>query len=238
MSDASPSNGPATAEPEKAAPTGAERADTSTTEGTQTSSDPAPYDGASPILLQPAAAKRANATVIGMLVAVLLCLVLALPLAFFTAKPSAQNYRPEVDVSAAAIDAKGVAGFVPVAPALPSGWTVNYARWNPAGSDGVAFWEVGYVTAAQQFIALTQTAQPNPTWIAGRTDNAAVTGERPEEGSSWELRDKPGTSTSLILKSKTTVVLRGEFTSGAVPLNDLDQLAVAVVKSLNGTAGK
>ncbi|AJT40413.1 DUF4245 domain-containing protein [Psychromicrobium lacuslunae] len=236
MSDASPGSKSASAEANNAALASAESAETSAP--APPAEGAGPYDGASPILLQPAAAKRANATVIGMLVAVLLCLVLALPLAFFTAKPAGQSYRPAVDVSAAAIDAKGVAGFIPVAPALPSGWTVNYARWNPAGSDGVAFWEVGYVTAAQQFIVLTQTAQPNPTWLAGRTDNANVTGDRPEQGTSWELRDKPGTSTSLILTNKTTVVLRGEFSNGAVPLNDLDQLAVAVVNSLNGAAGK
>ncbi|NYE96536.1 hypothetical protein FHU41_002786 [Psychromicrobium silvestre] len=192
----------------------------------------APYDGASPVLLQASAAKRANASVIGMLIAVLVCLVLALPLAFFTAKPKDQGYRPEVDVSAAATDAKGVAGFQPLAPALPANWSVNYARWNPAGSDGVAFWEVGYVTAAQQFISLTQTAQPNPTWLAGRTDNAPVTGTRPESSTQWELRDKPGTSTSLILKSTaSTVVLRGEFNNTAVPLSDLDALALAVVQA-------
>ncbi|WP_394941514.1 DUF4245 domain-containing protein [Psychromicrobium sp. YIM B11713] len=200
--------------------------------------DPGPYDGASPILLQPAAAKRANATVIGMLVAVLLCLVLALPLAFFTAKPNGQSYRPDVDVTAAANDAKGVAGFTPAAPQLPDGWSVNYARWNKAGSDGVAFWEIGYVTPSQQFIALTQTAQPNPTWLAGRTDNAAVTGERTESGSNWELRDKPGTSTSLILTAATTVVLRGEFSNGAVPLTDLDALALSVVKALPEAGGR
>ncbi len=180
-------------------------------------------------VLKPATAKRANATVIGMLMAVGVSLGLALILPLMSAHPSGPLYQTNVDVPATAGQAQGVAGFRPAAPALPDGWTANYARWTAAGSDGVGFWEVGYVTPSQKFITVTETAQANPTWLAGRTDNAPVTGDRTLSGLTWQLRDKPGTSMSLILNptataGSSTVVLRGEQTG----LNELDVVANAV----------
>lgn len=201
--------------------------------------DGAPDPAFKPVL-KPAAAKRANATVIGMLMALGVSLAIALLLPLLSPHPNTQ-FKPQTDVSGAATEAAGIAGFAPVAPALPAGWSANYARWNAAGSDGVAFWEIGFVTPAQQFISVTQTAQANPTWLAGRTDNAPVTGDRQVAGSSWQLRDKPGTSTSYISNpvsptapaspGSTSIVVKGETKSGSFSLDDLDTVAAAVVAS-------
>ncbi|MCU1575227.1 MAG: hypothetical protein JWO93_3309 [Micrococcaceae bacterium] len=170
-----------------------------------------------------AAAKRANASVIGMVMALLVSLAVVLPVVLFNARPNAQSYRAEVDVAAVAAQASDAAGFLPVSPALPAGWSTNYARWNSAGSDGVAFWEVGYVSPTQQFISLTQTADANPTWLAQRTSNAPVTGDRPVDGVSWELRDKPDADHSLLLdRNGTTLIL-----TGTGDLKDFDVLAAA-----------
>lgn len=180
-------------------------------------------------VLKPASAKRANATVIGMLMAVGVSLGIALLLPLMSVHPSGQLYKANIDVPAAAREAQDVAGFLPAAPALPDGWNANYARWTAAGSDGVGYWEVGYVTPSQKFITVTETAQANPTWLAGRTDNAPVTGERTLSSLNWQLRDKPGTSMSLLLNptgtsGPSTVVLRGEQTG----LSELDVVANAV----------
>lgn len=180
-------------------------------------------------VLKPATAKRANATVIGMLMAVGVSLAIALLLPLLSARPSGPLYKTNIDVAAAAAEARGVAGFLPATPALPEGWNANYARWTAAGSDGVGYWEVGYVTPNQKFITVTETAQANPTWLSVRTDNAPVTGDRPLSGLQWQLRDKPGTSMSLVLNSagtagSSTVVLRGEQTG----LSELDVVAKAV----------
>ena len=98
--------------------------------------------------------------------------------------------------------AADTAGFTPVAPALPDGWYANYARWNPPGADGVAFWDVGYVTAANTFIALRQSVTANPTWTAEQAQNAPVTGTRTIDGHDWELRDKPKGDRSLVLSQR------------------------------------
>ncbi|WP_285728162.1 DUF4245 domain-containing protein [Psychromicrobium xiongbiense] len=178
------------------------------------------------------AAKRANSTLIGMLLATLVSLAVALPMVLMSAHPEGQNLLPKVDASAAAAQVKDVAGFTALAPALPAGWSVNYARWTPAGPDGVAYWEIGYTSANSNFLMLTQTSQSNPTWLAAHADQAAVTGSRTVSGVPWVLRDKPGTSSSLSSEVKgTTVLLRAEVPNGSkssADFTDLDALAQAV----------
>ncbi|MBW4094067.1 MAG: DUF4245 domain-containing protein [Acidobacteria bacterium] len=161
-------------------------------------------------VLKPAAAKRANASVIGMVLALLVSLAVVIPVLLLSPGQSAKTYRPPVDVSAISAQAKDSAGYTPAAPALPAGWSVNYARWTSAGADGVPYWEVGYVTADQHFISLTQTNKANPTWVAQRTDNATGNGTLPVGSSIWDLREKSGGDTSLINAGTTTIILKGD----------------------------
>ena len=184
-------------------------------------------------MIPAAAAKRANASVIGMVLALLVSLAVVIPIVLLNAQPKAGSLRPPVDVAGTAAQAKDAAGFTPVAAQLPAGWGTNYARWNSAGADGVPFWEVGYVTPSQQFISLTQTAKANPTWLSQRTSDAPVTGDRPVGTADWELRDKPGADKSLILNYKgTTLVL-----TGSADLKEFDVLAAAAVRSVDASAG-
>ena len=184
-------------------------------------------------MIPAAAAKRANASVIGMVLALLVSLAVVIPIVLLNAQPKAGSLRPPVDVAGTAAQAKDAAGFTPVAAQLPAGWGTNYARWNSAGADGVPFWEVGYVTPSQQFISLTQTAKANPTWLSQRTSDAPVTGDRPVGTADWELRDKPGADKSLILNYKgTTLVL-----TGSADLKEFDVLAAAAVRSVDAGAG-
>ncbi|MDQ6755137.1 MAG: DUF4245 domain-containing protein [Actinomycetota bacterium] len=191
-----------------------------------------PGPGAPPAVrpvIPAAAAKRANASVIGMLLALLVSLAVVLPVVLLNAHPKAESFRPPVDVAAAAAQARDTAGFTAAAALLPGGWSANYARWNSAGTDGVPFWEVGYVTPSQQFISLTQTAEANPTWLAQRTGDAPVTGDRAVGATDWELRDKPGADKSLILNYRgTTLIL-----SGTADLKEFDVLAAAAVRSVD-----
>ncbi|MFI5086155.1 MAG: DUF4245 domain-containing protein, partial [Actinomycetales bacterium] len=155
--------------------------------------DPAP--AVKPVI-PAAAAKRANASVIGMVLALLVSLAVIIPVLALNPSRNADTYRPVVDVAATAQQAKDAAGFTPAAPALPDGWSVNYARWTSATGGGVPYWEVGYVTANQQFISLTQTAKANPTWLAERTGDAPKTGTLPVGPDTWELHEKAGGDTS------------------------------------------
>lgn len=174
------------------------------------------------------AAKRANASIAGMLLAIFSTIAIVLTVIWLNPQQKAESYRMDIDVAGIASHAADTAGFTPLAPVLPDGWYANYARWNPAGTDGVAFWDVGYVTANNTFIALRQSVTANPTWTASQTQYAPVTGTRTVSGHDWELRDKPKEDRSLVLlDGDNTIVL-----TGAADFEDFDFLAKAATDSL------
>ncbi|WP_171041287.1 DUF4245 domain-containing protein [Sinomonas susongensis] len=175
-------------------------------------------------VLTPAAAKRANASVIGMIMALAVSLLAIVPVMLLSANSGSQVQRPTIDVSAVASDARGVAGFSPAAPSLPAGYSANYARWVSGSSDGVDHWDVGWVTPQQQFVSIEQTAMANPTWITQQVKEAPTTGTRDAGGITWTLYDKPGVEKSYVGKiGKTTVIV-----SGSAGFSEFDVVAAAV----------
>ncbi|MGP0222707.1 DUF4245 domain-containing protein [Paenarthrobacter sp. NCHU4564] len=173
------------------------------------------------------AAKRANASVIGMVIALVLCVLAFLPVVLMNPAPKGEGFRPEVDVASAARNAGDVAGFTPVTPDTGDTFTPNYARWESGTSTGVPTWEVGYLTPKEAFIGLTQTSQANPTWVLQQTGNLPLTGTRNAGGQEWELRDSGKDKRSMVLEYRgTTIIL-----SGTASLDEFAELAAAVVKS-------
>ncbi|MFJ5955527.1 DUF4245 domain-containing protein [Paenarthrobacter sp. NPDC092416] len=173
------------------------------------------------------AAKRANASVIGMIIALVLCVLAFLPVVLMNPAPKGEGFRPAVDVSAVARNASDVAGFTPVTPDTGDTFTANYARWESGSGSGVPTWEVGYLTPKEAFIGLTQTNQANPTWILQQAGNLPVTGTRNAGGRDWELRDSGKDKRSMILEYRgTTIIL-----TGTASLEEFATLAAAVVKS-------
>lgn len=176
-----------------------------------------------------AAAKRANASVMGMIIALVVSIAAFLPIVLMNPSPKTDGYRPDINVSAVAQNAADVAGFTPVAPEPGGNFRPNYARWNSGAGSGVAAWEVGFVTPRESFIGLVQTRQANPTWLLEQTKNARVTGTRNAGGLDWELRDTgKGEKSMVLVHAGTTVVL-----TGTAQLDEFSALATAVVKSLN-----
>lgn len=178
-----------------------------------------------------AAAKRANASVIGMIVALVVSIAAFLPIVLMNPLPKSDGFRPDIDVSTVARNAADVAGFTPVAPDTGDSFTSNYARWESGSGSGVPTWEVGYLTPKDAFIGLVQTRQPNPTWLVLQTKSAPVTGTRTAGGQEWELHDNGKGEKSMILDYRgTTVVL-----TGTAQLDEFAVLADAVVKSMEAS---
>ena len=175
-----------------------------------------------------AAAKRANASVMGMIIALLVSIAAFLPIVLMNPAPKSDGYRPNINVSAIAQNAADVAGFTPVAVNIGDTFRANYARWESGAGTGVPAWEVGYLTPKEEFIGLVQTRQANPTWLLQQTKSAPVTGTRNAGGRDWELRDAGKGEKSMVLTERgTTVIL-----SGSASLEEFSTLAAAVVKSL------
>lgn len=173
------------------------------------------------------AAKRANASVIGMVIALLVCVLAFLPIVLMNPTPKSDGYKPDIDVAAIAANAKDVAGFTPLAPEAGDTFRPNYARWESGTASGVPTWEVGFLTPKESFIGLVQTRKANPTWLLEQTGNAPVTGTRNAGGREWELRDAGKGKRSMVLEYKgTTIVL-----SGPAGIDEMSTLAAAVVKS-------
>lgn len=199
--------------------------------GSGSNSGPGAAGGQAPVrpVIPAAAAKRANASVIGMIIALALSIGAFLPIILMNPSPKSDGYRPDIDVSAAARNATDVAGFTPVAPDTGGAFRPNYARWEAGTGSGVPSWEVGYITPKESFIGLIQTRAANPTWLLQQTQNAPVTGSRNAGGQEWELRDTGKGEKSMVLEYRgTTVIL-----SGAAQLDEFAILADAVVKSLD-----
>ncbi len=176
-----------------------------------------------------AAAKRANASIIGMIIALVVSIAAFLPIVLMNPAPKSDGFRPDIDVSAVAGNAADVAGFTPVTPDTGDTFSPNYARWEAGTGTGVPTWEVGYLTPKEAFIGMVQTRKANPTWLLQQTKNAPVTGTRQAGGQEWELRDTGRGEKSMVLNHRgTTVVLSGE-----AQLDEFAVLAAAVVKSLD-----
>lgn len=200
--------------------------------GTGSSAGAASTAGTPPVkpVIAAAAAKRANASVIGMIIALVVSVAAFLPIVLMNPSPKSDGYRPNINVSAVARNAADVAGFTPAAPETGDTFHANYARWESGTASGVPTWEVGYLTPKESFIGLVQTAQANPTWLLQQTQNAPVTGKRTAGGLDWELRDTGKGGKSMVLVHRgTTVVL-----TGTAQLDEFAALADAVVKSLDG----
>lgn len=209
-----------------------------TSPGPDPSDSGAPSDGtvtgeqcpARPVI-PAAAAKRANASVIGMIIALVVSIAAFLPIILMNPLPKSDGFRPNVDVSAVARNATDVAGFTPVAPDTGDTFTSNYARWESGSGSGVPTWEVGFLTPNESFIGLVQTRQPNPTWLVQQTKSAPVTGTRTAGGQEWELRDTGKGEKSMVLDYRgTTVVL-----TGSAQLDEFAALAAAVVQSMDAS---
>ena len=184
-------------------------------------------------VLSAGAAKRANASVMGMVIALVLSIATFLPIVLMNPSPKSDGYRPDINVSEVAQNAADVAGFTPAAPDTGNSFRANYARWESGAGSGVPTWEVGYLTPKESFIGLVQTRQSNPTWLLQQVKSAPVTGTRSAGGRDWELRDAGKGDKSMVLADAggTTVIL-----TGPAQLDEFTALAAAVVKDLQAGA--
>ena len=173
-------------------------------------------------------AKRANASSIGMFIATAVTLALVLFVVLLNPTHTAETYTRDINVATVASQAEDAAGYEPAAAVLPDGWTSNYARWTGSASDGVAFWEVGYLTPDREFIQVTQTNNSNPTWFSQRLEDAQPSGQRVIDGVTWELLDS--TSGDVFLTTEQdgfTLIL-----NGTADLAQFDVLGSAVLEDL------
>jgi hypothetical protein len=73
-------------------------------------------------------------------------------------------------------------------PVVPKQWAANNAELR-SGQDGVSTWNIGFITPADEFIALRQGIDANPTWLVTLLEKSRATGTETIEGTKWTIYD-------------------------------------------------
>ena len=138
-----------------------------------------------------------------------------------------------VDYITAAASASATVGKPLVAPPIADGWWSNAARLEE--SDGVTSWYVGFVTPENQYIAIRQTYQPNPTWVALQLSGNAKAESKKIANLTWEYwptlnpSNPPGTRERALLHQTEDLVL---IIFGTAEWSDLESLAELIAEEL------
>ena len=102
-------------------------------------------------------------------------------------------------------------------------------------SDGVTSWYVGFVTPENQYIAIRQTYQPNPTWVALQLSGNAKAESKKIANLTWEYwptlnpSNPPGTRERALLHQTEDLVL---IIFGTAEWSDLESLAELIAEEL------
>lgn len=130
---------------------------------------------------------RDRQTLVNLVAALLACLVAVLFLVLVVVRPELPE-RAAVDYTT--IAAESGAEVRLAAPSLPPEWKANAATFDARPADGVANWYIGFVTPDQQFVALRQGIDANPTWVSNQLSGARATGTTTIDGVTWTLYDR------------------------------------------------
>jgi hypothetical protein len=130
---------------------------------------------------------RANQTVINLVLALVASLAIVLVLVLVVVRPT-QPPRAAIDYAAVAAQEQPAVDEPLASPTLPPEWTANAASIE-TGTDDITTWSIGFITPAEQFIALRQGIDANPTWLAGRLDKLTPTGSEMIGGVEWDVYD-------------------------------------------------
>ncbi|GAA3740070.1 hypothetical protein GCM10022239_14630 [Leifsonia bigeumensis] len=129
---------------------------------------------------------RQGQTFLNLALALVACLLVVLVTVLVVVRPDPPAREP-IDYQAIAAEAD--AGVPLAAPSLPEGWTSNAASFSAMPADGVANWYVGFLTPKEQFVALRQGIDANPTWVSNQLAGRSATGSTVIDGVTWQVYD-------------------------------------------------
>jgi len=119
-----------------------------------------------------------------------------------------------------------------IAPIVPPTWSANRADLSASG--GVREWYVGFLTADDEFIALVQGFDTNPTWLSDLLRAPRSTEPVEIAGVTWNLYDRRGVEAvgnrqyALVTETaESTIVLYGTASE-----DEFVQLATAIAADL------
>lgn len=130
---------------------------------------------------------RSNQTALNLVVALAASLAVMLLLVLVVVRPEPAPREP-IDYQAVASNAQSSVEETLASPQLPDGWSANSAKVE-TGADGITSWYIGFITPKNQFIALRQGIDANPTWLAAQLEFSRPSGSTNIDGLNWQLHD-------------------------------------------------
>lgn len=168
-------------------------------------------------------AHRSNQTTLNLVIALGASLLVVFLIVIVVVRPDQAGPARSVDWAAVAKDAQPSVATPLVVPKLPSGWTANRAELEDAktASDGIANWQIGFLSPSVQYIGLTQGIDANASWVATQLSDKAATGTKNYGGETWTVydhrtADNPGNLAYALVTTvgESTIVLAGTGSDG------------------------
>lgn len=192
-----------------------------------------PAQEAAPTAAERRAARRANQTTFNLVLALLASLGIVALLVAVVVRP--EGTPPTVDYRTIGASAQGAVDDPLAVPDLPDGWSANRAELDTTPADGVARWEIGFLTPENEYIGLTQGIDANDSWLADEVRSARASSTQSHGGLSWDVydrRDVPDAGNvefALVTTSGASTVVLG----GTASDEEFAVLAAAVAKDLS-----
>jgi hypothetical protein len=131
-----------------------------------------------------AAKHRANQTVRNLIYSLLVSLGLVLALVLGVPRDDSNRIVP-VDYETIGQELAGSVEYQVLIPQVPEDWWSNAARLET--NLNVQSWYIGFVTPDNQFIAMTQAFESNPSWVALTLQGNWPDGEIVIDGKTWQI---------------------------------------------------
>ena len=164
------------------------------------------------------AAHRNNQTLLNLVIALGASLLVVFVIVVVVVRPDQSGSPKTVNWVSVAKDAQQSVSTRLVVPALPKTWTANRAEWvdTKTAADGIASWQIGFITPSTQYIGLVQGINADATWVSTQLNNKKTTGDASYGGLRWQVYDhrsddNPGNLAYALVRTvgDSTVVLAG-----------------------------
>jgi hypothetical protein len=192
-----------------------------------------PDQEAAPTVAERRAARRANQTTFNLVLALIASLGIVLFLVVVVVRPEMEPRT--VDYQQIGAGAQTGIDEQLAVPDLPDGWSANRAELVAAPADGVARWEIGFLTPDGQYIGLVQGIDANPSWVADQVRSAPAVGTERIGGLAWDAYDRreiddPGNvEYALVTTSGASTIVLG----GTASDQEFAVLAAAIAEELS-----
>lgn len=164
------------------------------------------------------ASHRSNQTLLNLVIALGASLLVVFVIVVIVVRPDQGGAPKTVDWATVGADAQQSVSTKLLIPALPTTWSANRAELvtSKDSADGIASWQIGFLTPSAQYIGMIQGVRADASWVASQLKSKRSTGDASFGGLRWQVYDhrtddNPGNLAYALVTTvgDSTVVLAG-----------------------------